>query len=196
MNPLIHNNNLHAEDNPMTRFAQAATVLFLTAALLAVGCIGTARAEEMSRAADPASDAARLVEDVLRKAGTDGEGSLGAWTRSILDRVLERAGETARQTAPGSPLSSAPPLPAERHAGDLSGPRSDTAEILIFTSLSVACLRAGGSGRARRPGPARRWFCAASAKAGCLRRRRKSATASAAMTRGSPSIRASSACSA
>ena len=129
----------------MRRFRQAPTVLFLTAALLAAGCIGMARAEEMSRAADPGPDAARLVEEVLRKAGSD---DLGDWTRSILDRALERAGETARQTVPGSVSGAGPgspgrstvPLPAERHAGGIvegAAGRSGTAEILIFTSLSV-----------------------------------------------------------
>ncbi len=58
---------------------------------------------------------------------------IGAWTRSILDRALERAGETARQTLPGSTA----PLPAERHAAGMAGPRSGTAEVLIFSSLSV-----------------------------------------------------------
>ena len=92
------------------------------------------------RTGDPDADAARLVEDVLRKAGgNDGE-SLGAWTRSIVDRALERAGAAARQTVPGSSGPSAAPLPAERHAGSLAGNtagRGGTAEILIFTSLSV-----------------------------------------------------------
>ena len=128
----------------MRRFRQAPTVLFLTALLLAAGWSATPRAEEMPRAADPHPDAARLVEEVLRKAGgNDGE-SLGRWSRSILDRALERAGETARQTVPGSGSGTGPgstaPLPAERHAGSLAGNaagRGGTAEILIFTSLSV-----------------------------------------------------------
>ncbi len=136
----------------MRRFRQAPTVLFLSALLLAAGWSGTPRAEEMPRAADPDPDVARLVEEVLRKAGgNDGE-SLGTWSRSILDRALERAGETARQTVPGSGGASpgfraggtgpgsTTPLPAERHAGSLAGNaagRGGTAEILIFTSLSV-----------------------------------------------------------
>ena len=136
----------------MRRFRQAPTVLFLSALLLAAGWSGTPRAEEMPRAADPDPDVTRLVEEVLRKAGgNDGE-SLGRWSRSILDRALERAGETARQTVPGSggaspglraggtgPGSTAP-LPAERHAGSLAGNaagRGGSAEILVFTSLSV-----------------------------------------------------------
>ena len=123
----------------MRRFRQAPTVLFLTALLLAAGWSATPRAEDLPRAADP--DAARLVEEVLRKAGGNDGDSLGRWSRSILDRALERAGETARQTVPGSGSGTGPgstaPLPAERHAGELAGPRSGTAEILIFTSLSV-----------------------------------------------------------
>ena len=103
------------------------------AGLLLLGaCACPARAGEMPTAG-PEADASRLVEEVLRKAGGSGEDSLGSWARSILDRALERAGETARQTTPGSTA----PLPAERHAGELAGPRSGTAQILIFTSLSV-----------------------------------------------------------
>ena len=117
----------------MRRLRLAPTVLFLTTLLLAADWSGTARADELPRAGSPDADAARLVEEVLRKAGgNDGE-SLGAWTRSILDRALGSVGETARQTVPGSTV----PLPAERHAGELSDPRSGMAEILVFTSLSV-----------------------------------------------------------
>ena len=57
-----------------------------------------------------------------------------------MKRALERAGAAARHTAPGSTGRAAPPLPAERHAGALAGSaagRGGTAEILIFTSLSV-----------------------------------------------------------
>ena len=118
----------------MRGFRQAPTVLFLTGMLLAACWFGSVRADELPRASTPDEDAARLVEDVLRKAGSD---DLGEWSRSILDRALKRAGEAARQTVPGSPVRSAAPLPAERHAGELSGPRAGTAEILIFTSLSV-----------------------------------------------------------
>ena len=126
----------------MRRLPQAPTVLFLTALLLAACRFGSVQADELPRAPTPDEDAARLVEQVLRKAGSD---DLGEWSRSIIDRALGRAGETARQTAPGSgsgagpgtPGRSADPLPAERHAGELSGPRSDSAEVLIFTSLSV-----------------------------------------------------------
>ena len=132
----------------MRSLPQAPTVLFLTALLLAACCSATVRAEESPRAADPDADAARLVEEVLRKAGGNDAESLGAWSRSIVDRALERAGAAARQTVPGSESGAGPgsvggtaaPLPAERHAGSLAGDaagRGGTAEVLIFTSLSV-----------------------------------------------------------
>ena len=117
----------------MRGFRQAPTVPFLTALLLAACWFGSVQADELPRASTPDEDAARLVEDVLRKAGSD---DLGEWSRSILDRALKRAGEAARQTVPGRSGETSP-LPAERHAGELSGPRAGTAEILIFTSLSV-----------------------------------------------------------
>ena len=109
--------------------------MFMAASLLVAGSPDPVRADGTGPAG-PDAGAASLVEDVLRKAGGNGEDSLGAWTRSILDRALDRAGETARQSVPGRP-GQTPPLPAERHAGEVSGPRSGTAEILIFTSLSV-----------------------------------------------------------
>ena len=120
----------------MRSLRQAPTVLFLAALLLAAGWSASVRADD-ERAPNRETDAARLVDEVLRKAGGgDGE-SLGAWTRSVLDRALERAGSAARQTVPGR---STAPLPAERHAAGMAGPppgRPGTAEILIFTSLSV-----------------------------------------------------------
>ncbi len=103
----------------------------LACALLVASCGRPALADE-----GPDADAARLVEEVLRKAGGNDGDSLGAWTRSILGRALERADEAARQTIPGSTA----PLPAERHAAGIAGGAADragTAEILIFTSLSV-----------------------------------------------------------
>ena len=124
----------------MRRFRRSPTVLFLAGMLLAAGGLGAARAEEMPRAPTPDADAARLVEEVLRKAGGNGGDSLGSWSRSIIERALERASAAARQTVPGSPLPSAAPLPAERHAGGIvagAAGRGDAVEILIFTSLSV-----------------------------------------------------------
>ena len=149
MNPLKHNDIFNFEDGPMRGFRQAPTVLFLSGILLATCWFGPARADE-ERTSNPDTDVTGLVEDVLRKADSD---DLGEWSRSILDRALKRAGDAARQTVPGSggagpglragrtgpgtPGRSVDPLSAERHAGELSGPRAGTAEILVFTSLSV-----------------------------------------------------------
>ena len=115
-----------------TRSSPFRPALLLAAALLLSACACSAQADEMP-AADPEAGASRLVEEVLRKTGGEGGDSLGAWTRSILDRALERAGETARRTVPGQTGS----LPAERHAEAFAGPRPASAEVLIFTSLSV-----------------------------------------------------------
>ena len=101
----------------MDRLRQAPAILFLAVLLLAAGGSGTGAGGGSAARRHADADAARLVEEVLRKAGGDDGESLGAWTRSILDRALERAGETARQTVPGR---STAPLPAERHAGDSS----------------------------------------------------------------------------
>ena len=91
-----------------------------------------------ARAGEPApgiEDSVRdLAAEALRKAG---DGDLGDWTRSIVDRALERAGETARRTVPGSSGETPDPLPAERHAPSLAAGRANAAEILLFTSLSV-----------------------------------------------------------
>ena len=102
-----------------------------------------ARAGEMPTAS-PEAEASRLVEEVMRKAGGEGEDSLGEWSRGVIDRALNRAGEPARQTVPGSESGAGPgqatPLPAERHAARIAGGPAGgpaAAEILIFTSLSV-----------------------------------------------------------
>ena len=125
--------NTHGPDDAMTILnPPSRAALLLTAMLLLGACACPARAGELPTAG-PEAEASRLVEEVLRKAG---DGDLGAWTRSIMDRALGRAGETARRTIPGQAGQTAP-LPAERHADALSAERPASAEILIFTSLSV-----------------------------------------------------------
>ena len=114
--------------------AALAVILLLTA------CCRPALAQQTP--ASPEASARDLAAEVLRQA--EG-GDLGDWTRSILDRALDRAGEAARQTTPGSGSGAGPgsaggttaPLPAERHAPSLAGGRPATAEILVFMSLSV-----------------------------------------------------------
>ena len=140
MNPLKHNDKLRLKDRAMIRSLQGSIPVFLLAALLAAGLPGPVRADEPGTAdPDADADAARLVEDVLRKAGGNDGKSLGDWTRDAIERALGRAGSAARQTVPGR-SGEASPLPAERHAAGIVGGaagRAGTAEILIFTSLSV-----------------------------------------------------------
>ena len=113
--------------------ARRSAVLAGLAGLLVLGaCACPVRADDAAAAPD---DMARdLAVEVLRRAG---DGDLGAWTRDVIERALERAGETARRTVPGSAGRTAPPLPAERHSAALAGFRRDAPELLVFTSLSV-----------------------------------------------------------
>ena len=104
----------------------------LAVILLLAACCRPALAQQTL--ASPEASTRDLAAEVLRQAG---DGDLGDWTRSILDRALERAGETARQTLPGSPDPPTAPLPAERHAPSLAVGRANPAEVLVFTSLSV-----------------------------------------------------------
>ena len=124
----------------MTWIPRSRTVLVIAAALCLAGCCRAALAqEEPLRDTPPSPDAqARdLAAQVPREAGGDG---LGAWTRAVIGRALERAGEEARRSVPGASGETPAPLPAERHASltadGLAGGGA-TAEILLFTSLSV-----------------------------------------------------------
>ena len=116
------------------------------AALLAAG-LGEALHAEGKPSTETDAEARRLVEEILGGADGDGGDALGEWSRSVIERALGRAGETARRTVPGQDSDAGPgasgspvPLPAERHARRLAGNvggRSATADILVFTSLSV-----------------------------------------------------------
>ncbi len=115
----------------------AARVTVCMAAIALVAGAGACPVRAGEPASGPEESARSLAAEVLRKAG---EGDLGAWTRSVIERALERADETALQTVPGSAGGTTAPLPAERHAGALAAGRPATAEILIFTSLSVPAV--------------------------------------------------------
>ena len=105
-------------------------------------CAGPAWSNDLAVKPDGAAlDAARnLAEEVMHRAD---DGDLGAWTRDIMDRALERAGQDAREAARSTetgPGASSAPLPAERHAariGENLAGRPDSAELLVFLSLSV-----------------------------------------------------------
>ncbi|MDE0052158.1 MAG: type-F conjugative transfer system pilin assembly protein TrbC [Rhodospirillales bacterium] len=124
----------------MTGLRNGFLSMVLTALLLAAAGRPDPVAAGETRTADPGpeAEAARLVEDVLGRAEDGDREAFGAWTRSIVERALERAplsGESLSGPHSGSAL------PAERHAGELpdsplSGMRG-TSDILIFMSLSV-----------------------------------------------------------
>ena len=124
----------------MTRTNMHLTAALLTTALVLSACCGPAFADDISQTAKPddaAMAAARgLADDVLRKAGGN---DLGEWTRSIIERALERAGDAAKETVPGR-NGEASALPAEGHArqaADGLSRRANSAEVILFTSLSV-----------------------------------------------------------
>ena len=118
----------------------------VAAALVLAACCGPVRAGDVppgEAPGDAGSEAARtLVDEVLRKAGgSDRSGDdLGEWTRSMIERALERAGKNAGSAVSGAAEDLPAPLPAERHAArtaaGLAG-RANSAEIVVFTSLSV-----------------------------------------------------------
>ena len=112
-------------------------VLGIAALLAAAAWFGDAWADGIPPLGNPDAEAARLVEEALKGAGGNEEESLGEWSRSIVERALDRAGETARRSIPGASGGSAVPLPAERHAGALAGGLPAAAEVLVFASLSA-----------------------------------------------------------
>ena len=125
--------------NPPSAVRSGSIIAGLACIFLLSACACPAWADEPAPGAgDSVSD---LAAEVLRKAGGNGNDGLGDWTRSIIDRALERADDAARQTVPGSSESSSAPLPAERHAArtadGLAG-RGNTPEILLFTSVVCA----------------------------------------------------------
>ena len=119
----------------MTRSRPRNIAIALSLSLLLAACCGPAWAEEPSR-----DDSARaLADEVLRRAGSGSPDGLGEWTRSVIERALERAGRGASGAAPGAGASPAP-LPAERHAGRTArglAARGSGAGVIVFMSLSV-----------------------------------------------------------
>ena len=132
---------------PSTRYRAARRIAVLAACALALaGCCRVAWADEPAPAGstdDSDRRARALADEVLRKAGT-GEDGLGDWTSEVIGRALDRAAgasEAAEGTGSQTRIGASPvPLPAERHAGAVAGglqSRRGTAEVIVFTSLSV-----------------------------------------------------------
>ena len=110
----------------------------LACVLLLAACCGPVLADGWAPA--PGKLVRDLAAEVVRKAGGNGDDGLGEWTRSVIERALERAGQAAPQTVPNGKTVPSVPLPAERHAArtaaGLAG-RGNTPEIILFTSLAV-----------------------------------------------------------
>ena len=127
----------------MTRTNMASATALLACTLLLAACCGPARAGEPAPSAEDKARA--LADEVLRRTGDNGNAVLGKWTRSVVERALQRAGEAATRTADapaagegrdGSPA----PLPAERQAAAMAegiAGRRASSEVLVFLSLSV-----------------------------------------------------------
>ena len=98
---------------------------------LLAGFCGPAWAEGPS--AETAAHA--VTKEVLQRPG--GEDGLEEWTRSVIDGALDRAGRAVRDVE----LNASPvPLTAESNAAPLGrgfGARGNTAEVLVFMSLSA-----------------------------------------------------------
>ncbi len=124
-----------------TRARNTLTAMLLAGLVSAAGCCDPVRAEgNPSPGTGAEAEASRLVEEFMDGAGDEGGEALGGWSRSVIERALERAGETARRSVPGPSGSPAAPLPVERHVRSLAGNaggRGSTAEVLVLLSQSV-----------------------------------------------------------
>ena len=103
------------------------TGVLLTCAVMMAVSSGPTGAQ--GTAVDMARD---VVDRVLRNAERDPGGDLDAWSRSVIERALERANRNVRETPR--------PLPAEDHAGRVAGglsgrPRGP--DVIVFMSLSA-----------------------------------------------------------
>ena len=102
--------------------AASLTFVFIVAAWSAMG-----RAEET-----PGDAARQVVDQALRKTERDASRGMEKWSRSVIERALERAGR--------KPSGLSAPLPAESHASRLPASLSRRAggpEVIVFMSLSA-----------------------------------------------------------
>ena len=110
--------------NRKQTFATAASLIFV---------LGSAAWSGLGHTQETPGDTARqVVDQVLRQAESEGRRDMEKWSRSVIERALERAGR--------KPSGRSAPLPAEGHAGrlpaNLSG-RARGSEVIVFMSLSA-----------------------------------------------------------
>ena len=120
----------------------------ICALLLAAGAgllapTGPAAAEEAQ--SGHADLARQLAEEISARPADE---TLGDWSRSVIERALERAGT---EPGPASDSAVAPSPMSRRHAGTDEAKGAVTAEVLVFTSLAVpaASWRAAARDAAR-----------------------------------------------
>ena len=104
----------------------------VTVAILACAFLLAPWFEQTAAQEGPAEAALDIVENILQKTKKRPGGELGAWSREVIKRALERTG--------GNTPAPSAPLPAEEHAGRLIGGltgRPSGPEVIIFMSLSA-----------------------------------------------------------
>ncbi len=104
----------------------------VTAAVLACVVLLTAWSGQGGAQGTAADTARDVVDRVLRDAEKTRGGDLDAWSRSVIERALERAGRKAS--------AASAPLPAEDHARRVAGglsARPHGPEVIVFMSLSA-----------------------------------------------------------
>ena len=126
------------------------TVMALSCTLLLTAWAAPVPAQESHEKA-----AREMVEGVLRKTKKSPAGDLGAWSRSVIKRALERAGEKRRRD-PRPPPGRGPSRPPGKQFSHAS-PR--TRGHRLHEPLGPRC-ELGGNGAARRRGQASRSCCA------------------------------------
>ena len=117
--------------------------------VLLAGAVGIPASADPATAEDAQSGhrglARQLAEDVVSGQGAE---PLGAWSRSVIERALERASKDAGPASDDA-VTASPVF--RRHAGTDRSKSTATAEVLVFTSLVVpaASWRAAARDAAR-----------------------------------------------
>ena len=109
-------------------------------------------------AQETAGETAReIVEGVLRKTKKSPAGDLGAWSRSVIERALERAGKNPLSN-PRPPPGRGPCRPAgKRPHRAPPRPRSHRLHEPVGPRCEPAGMEPGGGADRRPAGPARTW---------------------------------------
>ena len=130
-------------DNPIRK-----TISALACALILAACSGPARAQ--GKAKDMARD---MVDQVVRQPEKARGGDLDAWSRSVIQRALERAGKNAPGASGPLPAvavvpGGVPPCKSRGCATDPAPPHDRIAGNIGLEAALEAIAAEGGPGRA------------------------------------------------